>query len=343
MTAPEHVSRLWRPSAWEAFLVIMILVAGTWSSLLSPYYLSFDQILYSSRQFLIPGLLALGLMVVVVTGEIDISLASTLAVGAVLLAKCSAFGVPVWLAAPAVVLVGALLGAFNGLLVARFGLPSLAVTLGTMGAYRGLAFIIGSEIGYTDFDDSYLYVGSELFFELVPVALVLFTLVTLGIGVLMHRTVFGRRCFAVGNNREAARIAGIGVTRLKIQAYALAGALAGLAALVWIGQYGSARGDNADGLILFVVTAVVLAGVDINGGKGTVLGMLLALLLLGTLRNGLGLANIAGPIQTVVLGTLLVLGVLRPVATRLLWHARLLLSPRPGSGPRTKPARSTGP
>ena len=95
--------------------------------------------------------------------------------------------------------------------------------------------------------------------------------------------------------------------------YALAGGLAGLAALVWVGQYGSARGDNADGMILLVVTAVVLGGVDINGGRGTVPGVVLALLLLGTLRNGMGLANIAGPTQTVVFGSLLVLGVLRPV------------------------------
>jgi rhamnose transport system permease protein len=120
----------------------------------------------------------------------------------------------------------------------------------------------------------------------------------------------------VGNNRDAAWIAGVNVVRLKIAAYALAGGLAGLAALVWVGQYGSARGDNADGVILFVVTAVVLGGVDINGGRGTVLGVVLSLLLLGTLRNGMGLANIGGPTQTVVLGLLLVLGVLTPLLGR---------------------------
>jgi rhamnose transport system permease protein len=223
---------------------------------------------------------------------------------------------------PLVLIACALLGTLNGILVARLGLPSLAVTLGTMGAFRGLAFIIGSEIGYTDFDDSYLYVGSELFLFLVPVGLVVFVAVAVAVGILMHRTVFGRRCFAVGNNKDAAWIAGVNVVRLKVEAYTLAGALAGLAALVWIGQYGSARGDNADGIILFVVTAVVLAGVDINGGKGTVLGVVLALLLLGTLRNGLGLANVPGPIQTVILGALLILGVLRPVAVRAIRQLR---------------------
>ena len=206
------------------------------------------------------------------------------------------------------IVVCGLLGALNGVLVAGLRLPSLAVTLGTMGAYRGLAFIIGSERGYTDFDDSYLWAGSErVFNHILPISFILFLIAALAVAFLMHFTVFGRRCFAVGRNNEAAWFSGIKVRSVKIQAYTLAGALAGLASLVWVGQYGSARGDNADGAILFVVTAVVLGGVDINGGKGTVLGVVLALFLLGTIRNGMGLANIAGPIQTVVLGGLLTL------------------------------------
>jgi rhamnose transport system permease protein len=302
---------IWRPTAWEAMLVALIFAAAAWSAKLSPYYLQVDQLFYSTRHFIIPGLLAFGLMVVVTTGEIDISLASTLAVASVALSKFSAFGAPIGIAAGLAVLLGAALGAFNGFLVARLGLPSLAVTLGTMGAYRGLAFIVGSETGYTSFGDPYLYVGSEQWFG-APVSFLLFAVVAAAVGFLMHRTTFGRRCFAVGNNKTAAWIAGVDVVGLKIAADALAGALAGAAGLVWIGQYGSARGDNADGMILFVVTAVVLGGVDINGGRGTVLGVLLALLLLGTLRNGMGLANVPGPTQTVVFGALLLIGVLRP-------------------------------
>jgi rhamnose transport system permease protein len=315
----------WRPSQWEIILAVLIIAAAVWSAQLSPYYLNLDQIAYSTRQFIFPGLLALGLMVVVVLGEIDISLASTLAVGSVLFSKFSAHQVHIWFAVPIVIVVCVLLGAFNGVLVAGLRLPSLAVTLGTMGAYRGLAFIIGTEKGYTDFDDSYLWVGSErVLGEIIPVSFILFAIVALVVGFVMHNTVFGRRCFAVGHNKEAARFSGIKVQTLKIQAYALAGALAGLAALVWVGQYGSARGDNADGAILFVVTAVVLGGVDINGGKGTVLGVVLALFLLGTIRNGMGLANIPGPTQTVVLGGLLIVGVLQPVLSALSSQIRRL-------------------
>jgi rhamnose transport system permease protein len=320
---------VWRPSPWEMMLAILTLAAGGWSARLSPYYLSLDQIADSTRQFNFPGLLALGLMVVVVLGEIDISLASTLAVGSVLFSKFSEYHMQVWVALPIVVAVCGLLGALNGLLVAALRLPSLAVTLGTMGAYRGLAFIIGTEKGYTDFDDSYLWVGSErLLGGTIPVSFLLFVFASLAIGFVMHFTVFGRRCFAVGRNSDAAWFSGIKVRLVKVYAYTLAGTLAALAALVWIGQYGSARGDNADGAILFVVTAVVLGGVDINGGKGTVLGVVLALFLLGTIRNGMGLANIAGPIQTVVLGALLTLGVLLPALSAVTSQVRHLLPKR---------------
>jgi rhamnose transport system permease protein len=314
---------------WDLTLIALTIAAGAWSAYLSPYYLNIDQIADSTRQFVYPGILALGLAVVVILGEIDISVASTLAFGAVLFSKFSAFGAPIWVATPLVVAACAALGALNGVLVARLGLPSLAVTLGTMGAFRGLAFILGSEMGYTGFDDRYLFIGSEQAFGPVPASFVLFLAVAIGIGVLTHWTVFGRRCYAVGLNKEASWAAGIDVARLKTQAFALAGALAGVAALVWIGQYGSARGDNADGAILFVVTAVVLGGVDINGGRGGVLGVVLALFLLGTMRNGMGLANIPGPTQTIVLGALLIAGVLRPVIVRGLGRARRLVFPEP--------------
>jgi rhamnose transport system permease protein len=188
-----------------------------------------------------------------------------------------------------------------------------------MGAFRGLALIVGSEVGYTDFNDTYSWLGSEyLFGGVVPASLVLFAVMAVATWFLMHRTIYGRRCFSIGLNPDASWFAGVDVTGVKIVAYALAGAFAGLAAIVWIGQYGSARGDNADGSILFVVTAVVLGGVDINGGRGTISGVVLALFLLGTIRNGMGLANIGGPTQTVVLGGLLVAGVLRPAAAAAL-------------------------
>jgi len=296
---------------WEFILLGLVMAAVVWASRLSPYYLEGSQILNSSRDFVFTGIMGMGLMAVIVTGEMDLSLPSILAVCTVLLAKASAASMPLPLAVLGIFAVAACLGALNGFLVAKLRLPSLAVTLGTMGAYRGLAFIIGSEVGYTGFNDSYQFLGGTTFGGTgVPFMLSVFVLAAAAFAVIFHLTSFGRRLFAIGNNASAVAYSGISVVRTKIAAYVLAALTAALGAWIFIGQYGSARGDNANGVILAVITSVVLGGVDINGGKGTVFGVLASILFLWTLRNGMGLANIAGPIQQLIIGLLLIMAVL---------------------------------
>jgi rhamnose transport system permease protein len=298
----------WR---WELVLAFLVLLAAAGASLTSPYYLSLDQITYSLQDSVgVAGLLALGLMIVVVVGEIDISLPAILALANILFAQLSPAGVPLALALPVVLLVTIAAGALNGALVVAFGLPSLAVTLGAMGAYRGLALLFGGQEGYASFADSYVWLGTALVGGMVPVSLLGLLLVALLVGVLMHATVFGRLAYTVGSNAKAARLSGVRVGAVKIAAFALGGLAAGLASLVYVGQYQSARADNASEMLLFVVTGVVLGGVDIFGGKGRVAGMVLALVLLGTIRNAMGLANVAGPVQTLVVGLLLIGAVL---------------------------------
>jgi rhamnose transport system permease protein len=296
---------------WELFIGCMVLLAGGWATSLSPYYLDVEQLFFSSRNLVFTGVMGLGLTLVILTGEMDLSLPSILAVCTVLLAKASGAGLPLPLALVGIALVALALGAINGFLVAKLRLPALAVTLGTMGAYRGLAFIIGTEVGYTGFDDSYKWLGTaKLGSSFIPVMLLLFFVAVILFWVIMHFSTFGRRCFAIGNNASAAAYSGISVVRTKMGAYMIAALTAALGAWVFIGQFGSARGDNANGVILGVITAVVLGGVDINGGRGTILGVLLSTIFLWTLRDGMGLANIAGPIQQLIIGALLVAGVL---------------------------------
>jgi len=295
---------------WELFIVAMLAIAVIWSSGLSPFYLDAQQLLYSSRNFVFTGIMAMGLMMIIVTGEMDLSLPSILAVCTVVLAKFSSWNIPLALALPAIVVVGSLLGLLNGVLVTRLKLPSLAVTLGTMGAYRGLAFIIGSEVGYTSFNGQYLWLGaSNIGKSAIPTMLVVYLFCAAVFVALAHFTTFGRRCFAVGNNAVAVRYSGGNVELIKTAAYVIGGITAALGAWVFVGQFGSARGDNANGVILGVITAVVLGGVDINGGKGTVGGVLLSILFLWTLRNGMGLANIAGPVEQLIIGLFLVISV----------------------------------
>jgi rhamnose transport system permease protein len=297
---------------WETTLVILIALSVTWAATLSPYYLYPDQITYSLQQAIaIVGLLAAGMLVIIVLGEIDISLPAILTLGNILFARMAEAGLPLGVAFPVVLVVCTVLGILNGVLVVRLGLPSLAVTLGTMGAIRALALLFGGAEGYAGFSPAYIWLGSAIWFSyLVPVSLVLMALVFAGLAMLMHGTVYGRLCYIVGARAEVARFSGIDVAKVKIAGFAIGGAMAGLASLVYIGQYQSARADNASDILLIIVTAVTLGGVDIFGGRGRVIGVFLALILLGTLRNGMGLANFAGPVQTLVIGLLLVLSVL---------------------------------
>jgi rhamnose transport system permease protein len=305
---------------WELLLAVMLVGSVFVATQLSPYYLNLHQIELAMRYIMVAGMLAVGLMVVVIIGEIDLSQASIVAFGAVMFATCSGAGLPIFVALPVVVVLCTLLGVVNGVIVVRLGVPSLAVTVGTLAAYRGLAFIIGGERGYTDFDASYLWLGSTV--DPFPPSIIAFAIVAAVAALLMARTTFGAYCYTIGNNTLAARFAGVPVDRVKVAAFALSGALSAMGAWILIGQYGSARGDNAEGITLFVVTTVVLGGIDIYGGKGTVLGVVLSLLVLGTLSNGMGLANVPGPTQTVVFGLLLIGSVLAPRIAGIVRSAR---------------------
>lgn len=332
---------------WEVMLVALTIITGAWAASLSPFYLSAEQILYSLQQALaVAGLLAGGLTLVIVAGEIDISLPATLAMGTIVFARLAEAGAPLWLAAPVVIALGAVAGAVNGLLVVGFGLPSLAVTLGTMSAYRATALFLGGQEGHSGFPDAYEWLGSATV-GLVPVSLLLLVGVFLILAFVMQGTVFGPLLYLVGANAEAMRFSGVRVGMIKVTAFAIAGAVAGVAAIVYVGQFESARADNAGEILLFVVAAVTLGGVDVFGGRGGLLGVFLALLLLGTLRNGMGLANFAGPVQTLVIGAVLIVSVGLPqlsglrIRFRRAHAASVRVEPAPPAARVAQPAGAT--
>jgi rhamnose transport system permease protein len=323
--------RILRSHGWELLLLVLIVLATIWSSTLSPYFLDPVNLLNAGSFFVIFSLMAFGLFPIVVQGEIDISLASTLAVASVLFGKLSVAGVPLIVALPIVLLACAVLGAINGVLVAWAGLPSLAVTLGTLGAYRGIAYIFAGDTGVVGITPEYTALGST-WIGIVPLAVILVLVVAVVFAILMTTTRFGRYTYAIGNSPAASFMAGVPVIRTRVIAYSLAGVMAGLAGLVWVAQYQSARGDNADGSILFVLTAVVLGGVSIKGGSGRALGVLLAIVLLGTIQTGMKLANVPGTSQTLVIGALLVGSIGIPRIVQLV---------RQRFGSRSTPARGT--
>ena len=333
--------RIVRTYGWELLLVALIVLAGIWSSTLSPYFLDPVNMLNSAQFFVIFALMAFGLFPIVVQGEIDISLASTLAVGSVLFGKLSVAGVPLVAALPIVIVVCGLLGVINGVLVAWAGLPSLAVTLGTLGAYRGLAYIFAGDTGVVGITPEYTALA-QTWIGIVPLTVLLVVVVAIAFTVLMATTRFGRYTYAIGNSPAASFMAGVPVIRTRVLAYAIGGVMAGLAGLVWVAQYQSARGDNADGSILFVLTAVVLGGVSIKGGSGRALGVLLAIVLLGTILTGMKLANVPGTSQTLAVGALLVGSIGIPRIVQLV-RQRIGSAPTPARGSDTPGVHAESP
>jgi rhamnose transport system permease protein len=215
------------------------------------------------------------------------------------------------------------LGAVNAVLIVRFGLPSLAVTIGTLGLYRGLAYVVLGDGAVTGFPENYRPLATD---SIPGTFLPYATLVVIVVGVLLavtvHLTPLGRSLYAIGLGTEAARFSGIRVDRIKMRLYVASAVLAALASLVYTLRYNSARADNANGLELAAVAAVLLGGVSIFGGRGSVLGVATALLLMAGLRNVLFLNDVSNEIQNVITGLLLIVSVLVPAAARGLARRR---------------------
>nr|WP_312863403.1 ABC transporter permease [Spinactinospora alkalitolerans] len=278
------------------------------------------------------ALIALPMTLVIITGEIDLSVASTLGLTSAVMGQLWVAGLPLETIVPFCLVLGAVLGAVNGLLVTVAGLPSLAVTIGTMALYRGLAYVILGDRAVADFPLSWTGgATSRIPGTPIPWVAVLILVLALVFGVLLHSTAFGRSLYAIGSNDEAARFSGISVGRTKLWLFVATGAVAALAGVFWTLQYGSARADNAAGLELSVVAAVLLGGVSIFGGVGALPGVLGGVLLLGTIRNALQLADVSSDTLSIVTGLLLVVSVVAPNAVARM-RAR-----RPGPGaPRSR-------
>jgi rhamnose transport system permease protein len=317
-----------RTYSWEVFLFGLLVVAVIVATVLSPLYLDAFQILYSLQQSMaITGILAVGFMFIILVGEIDISLPALAAVATVSFAHLSVMGMPVWAAVPLMLCVTCIGGLFNGLLVVTFSLPSMAVTLGMIAVYRAIALWVGGPDGFGlgAFQPSYVWLGSESIFGFIPISIVLLVLLFVAAYLVVHRSVYGRLLYATGNNRRATYMSGHNVKTIIVGTYAIAGTLAGVAALVFIGQYQSARSDNLTEILLFVVACIALGGFSLDGGKGNVAGLVLSILLLGTIQNGMGLANITGSVQTLVIGLILAISIVLPVIIRQLGILRAIV------------------
>ncbi|UJW35329.1 ABC transporter permease [Saccharothrix sp. AJ9571] len=299
---------------WESVLVLLLVVVAVVGSVRTGgTFLSGGNLFYLGLDIAEIALIALPLTLVVVSGEIDLSVASVLGLSSALVGTLWNAGWALELILPVAILAGAVCGAVNGLLVTRLGLPSLAVTIGTLALYRGLALVLLGDTAVADFPASFTQFGNTpIPGTQIPYPILLFVVLAIGFAVLLHYSSFGRSAFAIGANDEAARFSGIRVKRVKLVLFVLTGAVAAIAGIVYTLRFSSARADNGNGLELAVVAAVLLGGVSIFGGKGTLGGVIAGVLLLGGLRNLLILDDVSTEVLTVVTGALLLAGVLIP-------------------------------
>ncbi|QUX31504.1 ABC transporter permease [Nocardiopsis akebiae] len=290
------------------------------------------------------ALMALPMTLIVITGEIDLSVASTLALTSATLGVLWEAGVAIETALWICLAAGALLGALNGFLVTVCGLPSLAVTIGTMALYRGLAYVLLGDRAVASYPPSWVSGARAPFLgvEGLPWIAVAVLVLAVLFGVLLHATAVGRSLFDIGNNDEAARFTGVPVRWTRFWLFTLSGVVASGAGVFWTLQYGTSRADTALGLELQVVAAVLLGGVSIFGGVGSIPGVLSGVVLLGAIRNALQLFGISSEVLQIVTGLILIASVVTPnLVARL--RARRASGPSPSSPPAAAPSAAPAP
>jgi rhamnose transport system permease protein len=295
---------------WEWLLVLIFIAINVMNSTLSPYYFSLDTFLGSPMSFLDKAFLVLPMTLVIILGNIDISVASTVALSAVVMAVSYNAGVPMPLALLLCLAVSTSCGLINGILMTRFKeLSSVIVTLATMIIYRGIAYVILEDQASGKFPQWYSFFGWG-YVGKVPFILIVFAVCAILFALLLHKTSFGRRVYGMGNNPTASRYSGTNTNSIILAVSVLTGLMAGFTAIFLTSRMDSTRPNVALGYELEVIAMVVLGGVSTLGGKGRMAGPILAIFIVGFLNYGLGLVNIQAQALLIIIGLLLILSVL---------------------------------
>ncbi len=293
----------------EFILFLVLLIVIFFNTKISPYFLDLYNLIDSTFIFSEKAIIALSMSLVIISRQIDLSVASIIAVSSCVLGYTTSLGYPVFLVVSLTLLSGIICGSFNGWIITRYAIPSIIVTIGTMSLFRGLAYAFLEDQYYNKFPAFVVEMGSDYLFGYVPYSFLTFLLLTVFFAFILHKTIIGKRIFAIGNNPEAAKYSGINVDRYTFILFAINGFFSSLAAIFLSGRLSSVRPNIALGWELEIITMVVLGGVYIYGGSGTILGVFISILILGMLTFGLGLLNIPGVGIIIFTGLLLIISI----------------------------------
>ena len=307
--------------SWESLLVLVAVAIFIANSFASPYFLNAWSLSDLTFNFTEKALIALAMALLIISGEIDLSVAAIISLASTLMGLALQYGADTPVLVAVGLGAGIACGAFNGFLVTRLKLPSIVVTIGTMSLFRGISFIILGDQSFKGYPASFAWLGQGYVGWVISFELVLFAVCAIIYWVLLHRTNFGRRVFAIGNNDVAARFSGVRVDKIKFILFCLTGLMSGMAAVLLTARLGSTRPSIAEGWELEAITMVVLGGVSILGGAGSIIGVVLAALIMGLVTFGLGLLNVPGIVMSIFTGSLLIVVIALPILFRM-WRQR---------------------
>jgi len=297
---------------WETLLFVVLILVIFANTQLSPFFFDPDNIANVFRLSIEKAMVVLIMTFVIINGEIDLSVASVMGLSASILAFTYEAGYPLPVGIALALVGGLICGIINGYFIAYLGIPSLVVTLAGLILYRGVARIFLEDRSVGSYPEWFTHLAQEPFIGPFAVSIILVLLMFIVCYVVLQHTVFGRYVYAIGNNRPAAEYAGINVQRVKMTLFIASALIAAFAGLWYTARLGNVRANAAEGFELDIITIALLGGVSIFGGKGTMIGVGLSLLVVLNIRNGMTLANVGGNVQTSVVGALLILSVLIP-------------------------------
>ena len=303
-------------ASWEVLLFGVAIAIFIFNSLASPYFLDPYNLSDATFNFTEKAMIAFAMALLVIAGEIDLSVAAIIALASTAMGAAAQAGVDTVGLVAIGLGVGLLCGLFNGFLVSGLKLPSIVVTIGTMSLFRGISYIVLGDQAYGNYPDSFAYFGQGYVVWVFSFEFVLFIVLAIVFAILLHATNFGRQVYTIGNNDFAARFSGIPVERVKFILFLLTGLMSGIAAVCLTSRLGSTRPSIALGWELEVVTMVVLGGVSILGGSGTVGGVVIAAFVMGLVTFGLGLLNVPGIVMSIFIGLLLIITIALPIVAK---------------------------
>ena len=295
-----------RLKSWESLLMLVAITIFVANSFASPYFLNAWNLSDATFNFTEKAMIAFAMALLIISGEIDLSVASIIALASTAMGAAAQVGIGTEGLILVGLTVGLMCGATNGVLVTRFGLPSIVVTIGTMSLFRGISFIILGDQAYRGYPQDFAYFGQGYLWWVISFEFILFIILAIVYGIILHMTNFGRAVYAIGNNPTGALFSGIRVNRVKFVLFLLTGLMSGVAAICLTSRLGSTRPSIAFGWELEIVTMVVLGGVNILGGSGSIPGVLIAAFVMGLVTFGLGLLNVPGIVMSIVIGALLI-------------------------------------